>query len=282
MSTKSILSKFLQDSLGSSAGIEDEDRSPNPFDNDEEGTVILIHRPPTKFDKICDAVSAQISLWKGGALVTEQDCDAALMKMDSLKLKHHELQVRTSAISQELLEVKQLLRAEVIARKADIKKLSDEVQDLKKDKLELRRIMLVRALSTSLQHHLTVQFPGLFTTKYTFSCTFDDIVAKVTKSGDAIHQQTLKKIEQLFIDEGVELEDIAPMIKQIRELGTSTSHPRTMVSVTGEEYVPSSAQLEEMISVVSLEESLKKDAKVLLNVLRKVVQSDAELFYSKV
>jgi hypothetical protein len=91
---------------------------------------------------------------------------------------------------------------------------------------------------------------------------------------DAIHQQTLKKIEQLFIDEGVELEDIAPMIKQIRELGTSNSH---MVSVTGEEYVPSSVQLEEMISVVSLEESLKKDAKVLLNVLRKV-----ELFYSNV
>jgi hypothetical protein len=134
--------------------------------------------------------------------------------------------------------------------------------------------MLVRALSTSLQHHLTVQLPGLFTTKHTFSCSFDDIVAKVTKSGDAIHQQTLKKIEQLFIDERVELEDIAPMIKQIRELGTSNSH---MVSVTGEEYVPSSVQLEEMISVVSLEESLKKDAKVLLNVLRKV-----ELFYSNV
>jgi hypothetical protein len=127
---------------------------------------------------------------------------------------------------------------------------------------------------------MTEKFPGVFTTKYPYSCTFDSIATKVSGKNNKSFNETLSWIKQLFTAQGVDEEDISICIKQIRDLGTTTSHPCTMVNQSGNEYVPSADEMRVLISEVNLARALKDDALKLLHVLEAIVPVGTDLLYS--
>jgi putative heme iron utilization protein len=74
----------------------------------------------------------------------------------------------------ELMEVRQKLRVEIETRSKENSKLQAQVLGLIEERTTSRQI---RALSTSLQYHLTRLFPTLKFSKYAYSCTFDNIAS---------------------------------------------------------------------------------------------------------
>jgi hypothetical protein len=94
-------------------------------------------------------------------------------------------------LTAELMEVRQKLRAEIETRSLESSKLQAQVhgfqaqvRGLIEERTMSRQIMLIRALSTSLQYHLKRRlFPTLKFTKYAYSCTFDNLAQKVNTSG---------------------------------------------------------------------------------------------------
>ncbi len=103
---------------------------------------------------------------------------------------------------------------------------------------EGQRVMLIRALGTSFQYALTQKFPGLFTSKYSYSCTFTDIAKKVATQNNALFNSTLSDVKKLFVENGIEEADISSLIASIRQLGVSTSHMTFMIGANGVEYKP--------------------------------------------
>jgi hypothetical protein len=144
--------------------------------------------------------------------------------------------------------------------------------------------MLIGALSTSLlQYHLTRLFPHLKFSKYAYCCTFDNIAKKVNTSGADCDMNQLKRIERMFLELGVENDEISDTIKLIQELGTSTSHPTAMIDVEGNQYTgtPNYEEIQQIIEHVDLSNEFKDAATVLLNILRQIVPSGTTLLYSK-
>ena len=67
---------------------------------------IVVIRQPTKFDKLCDSLAKMIVSWKDGSIpVTEDQCREALGVIDVIKEKHADLQSRTSAFSEQIIQI---------------------------------------------------------------------------------------------------------------------------------------------------------------------------------
>lgn len=97
-----------------------------------------------------------------------------------------ELKVKVDKLMQDLETLRQELKDEVDARKQQNSDLKMKIDDLTSEREELRRVMLVRALATATQFALTEQFPGVFgKKKFRYACTYDDIKAVVSKTGDS-------------------------------------------------------------------------------------------------
>jgi hypothetical protein len=91
----------------------------------------------------------------------------------------------------------------------------------------------------------------------------------------------LKRIERMFLELGVENDEISDTIKLIQELGTSTSHPTAMIDVEGNQYTPNYEEIQQIIEHVDLSDEFKDATTVLLNILRQIVPSGTTLLYSK-
>lgn len=97
------------------------------------------------------------------------------------------------------------------------------------------------------------------------------------KTYNAENAERLRNITKLFLDQGVDENDISFLIKTIRELGTENSLPTTMKDKDGNDFFPT---LQEAIDFVSLSPRVKEDATVVLNVLKALVPKGSNLLYS--
>lgn len=256
-------------------------------DNDEGGstTLISIRRKPTKFDKLVMDITKFVCDVKSGQKMTDQDCDNALAILDKIKNTHHDLQQLTSTLSKEIFELKGKIDAETKVREETNQLMLSKIDELELSNKTLyneynnmKNVMLVRALATSFQFSLTKLFPGLFTSRYAFSCTFDDVQAKVEKKKNPIFDQELTAVVKLFQEKGVEKEDVPLLIKTIRELGTEHSHVTTVKD--GEiERKATAADIELAITNADIDATIKSDAKILLSVLEMIVPAGHDLLY---
>jgi ribosomal protein L29 len=185
------------------------------------------------------------------------------------------------------------LAAEVLLRQKTEQDLQTQIDQLKagneslirsrdeviRSRDEGQRVMLIRALGTSFQYALTQKFPGVFTTKYPYSCTFNDIDKKITALHDTSYDAILADMKSFFSARGIENSDINALIKTIREVGTATSHLTEMIDANAVAYKPSAADLREVINVVQLPETIKADARILLDALDSIVPASRDLLY---
>ena len=271
-------------------------------------------RKPSKFDRICDSLGKMIVSWKDGSVpVTNDQCQEALKIIEHIKEKHAELQSKTSALSEQIILIQSQLTAEVARRnkkeqdlqsqidtlKASNVELKADTVELKADTVELKaaiveltanvelkeardesqRVLLVRALGTSFQYALTQKFPGLFTTRYPFACTFKEIDAKVTAKNDAQFNLTLANVKSFFLQRGIESDDINTLINIIRRIGICTTHMIEMVDTNGVAFKPTAADLHEVINKVNLPATFKDDARILLDALDSIVPTGNDLLY---
>ena len=258
-------------------------------DGDDFGPpkAIVVIRQPTKFDKLCDSLAKTIVSWKDGSVaVTENQCREALSVIDVIKERHPDLQSKTSALSEQIIQIQSQLASEVLLRKQKEQELQSQIDVLKADNESLirirdegQRVMLVRALGTSFQYALTQKFPGVFTTKYPFSCTFDNIDRKVTALNDATFDATLASVKAFFTAREIQVADINVLIKNIREIGTSTSNMTEVIDSNGVAFNPSAADLHGVINAVALSDSIKDDARILLDALNSIVPTHGDLLY---
>jgi polyhydroxyalkanoate synthesis regulator phasin len=122
---------------------------------DDESSTLCIVRGTTisNFDRTYAEISSLLEEWKKSGTCTEESCAEALNKLSELKKIYCDHLNKAAALSDELLEVRQKLREEVSARSSETTALKENVQILEgklrvleDNKLELRRLMLVRNL----------------------------------------------------------------------------------------------------------------------------------------
>jgi acetolactate synthase small subunit len=176
------------------------------------------------------------------------------------------------------------LESERICERERISQLESEricererISQLESERICERELMLVRALATSFQYALTQKFPGLFTTLFPYSCTFNDISKKVSKQSNDTFNTTLEEVTNVFISHGTDAEDINDLINIIRELGTSSSHVTKLIDGK-----PSAADLLEIINHSPLPPNIKIAARTLLDALVFIVPPGKDLLYCAV
>jgi hypothetical protein len=86
-------------------------------------------------------------------------------------------------------------------------------------------------------------------------------------------------VKTFFSNRGIQSSDIKTLIKNIRNVGTSTGHMTEMIDANGVAFKPSAADLHEVINAVDLPESIKEDARILLDALNSIVPADCDLLY---
>jgi hypothetical protein len=176
------------------------------------------------------------------------------------------------------------LESERICERERISQLESEricererISQLESERICERELMLVRALATSFQYALTQKFPGLFTTLFPYTCTFNDISKKVSKQSNDTFNTTLEEVTNVFISHGTDAEDINDLINIIRELGTSSSHVTKLIDGK-----PSAADLLEIINHSPLPPNIKIAARTLLDALVFIVPPGKDLLYCAV
>ena len=163
------------------------------------------------------------------------------------------------------------LKDAVDARIQLVTNLNAKLRELTSERDELRKVMIVGQLATATQFALTEQFSGAFMkTKFSYSCTFDDIKARVLMTGDVNHETKLNEAIAMFEASGIDETDISSQLNVIREIGTRNSHPTTMISSDQTEYVPTPEQLLELIENTNLQENIKDTAKTLVGILQQL------------
>ncbi len=70
----------------------------------------------------------------------------------------------------------------------------------------------------------------------------------------------------------------AEMIKEIRGIGTDTSHSFTMIISEGQEYSPNVQQVRAIIEEVDLYDEYKKYARIALKVIETIVPLGSKIF----
>ena len=255
----------------------------------DEGTTNIIILPSSnQFEKACDDVLARIKSWKDGTFeLSADEVKWAEDKITWIKQKHHSFLSKLNYLNSDITELRGRLRSEEERRKLENCELKGKITQLESDKLELRRVMIVRQLAQSVQYYMTKQFPAdVFKTKFSHQCTFENIESKAGKSTDPNVQQIFTDISNKFIECGVDdLSDVGPMIKEIRELGTGVSHPNRMIRVNKlgvfEEFVPTVEDVRTIINEVDLPLDLKQYANILVDMLIKLVPPNTPIVYSK-
>lgn len=200
---------------------------------------------------------------------------------------YSELLSNTTALSDKIIQIQsqwkkteQELQSQIDKLKADQESLKADQETLIPIRDEGLRLMLIRTLATSFQYALTQKFPGVFKTRYPFSCTFNEIDKKVTTQNDESFHATLAAVKSFFLERGIQSYDINTLIKNIREMGTPTIPFFTkMLDVNGVPFKPSAADLHEVINVANLPASIKDDARILLDALDSIVPAGCDLLY---
>jgi hypothetical protein len=255
--------------------------------DDEYPTSIIVLKKQSKFNKLCDSLEQMISLWKEKSVpVTVEECEDALKIIENLKETHAVLQTRTSALSEQIIQLQSQLAAEVRLREKTERELQSQIDQLRASNVSLissrdegQRVMLIRALGTSFQYALTQKFPGVFTTKYPYSCTFNDIDKKISAQRNVLYDNTLADVKSFFLTRGIVAADINGLIKTIREVGTASSHVTEMIGADGVAFKPSAADLHGVINSSTLSDTIKEDARVLLEALTSIVPPNGDLLY---
>lgn len=263
----------------------------------EQSQPIVLIRTASEFDKTCDSLAKLIVSWKEGSLpVTNEQCEEAMGIIGTLREKYGDLSSKTSALSEQIVMIQSQLATERRERQSSERDLQTKIDELQSSKRDLqtkvdklmimsaerdeeRRVMLIRALGTSFQYALTQKFPGVFTTKYPYSCTFNDIDRKIAAQHNASYDAILESVKTFFSERGIEPSDINALIKTIRELGTATGHVTEAIDANGVTYKPCAADLHQVINVANLSEAVKADARILLDALASIVPTGGDLLY---
>lgn len=226
----------------------------------------------SEHEVIYEQLHARIASWTIGGDGDDVEKNRALEELKRLRKLFREKENMVESLSSDILSLQRLIKKEKEDRKKETEDLKKRVGQLEKDKQDLRRVMLVRSLATATQFAITKKFGGLFSSRYAYSTTVDDVRAKVNspKCADPLAANTFNAITKLFVDQGVAESDIAPLIKTIREVGTDYSHPMEMVNADGSEYQPDYTQMKEIIDFAPLTYEMKADAQILLNVLKEI------------
>jgi len=234
--------------------------------------------PEADFNTRMDKVREKIRKWKLDGDFGDEQADV-LAELKVLKRLFKDKEESVDALSTEVVKHRRQIRKEKKERESDNKNLSDMIADLEKDKLDLRRVMLVRALATATQFAVAEKFNGLFSGRYAYSTTIDDIRKKVySKSNtDAKSTATYRAMIALFAAEGVNEADVPQLIKNIRKIGTNNIHPMTMIDSQGLEHQPDVVEMSQIIAASPVEVVLKDDAVILLRVLAKIQDKNLPL-----
>ena len=236
------------------------------FNLDDNTAIVIVREEEPEFDRRYNNLKGKIEGWKVGSTVaSDHDYDSALRDLDSMRRES-----KISALQNEIFEIKQALRQEKQDRKDEQEKMQLSISRLQNVNLNVRKLRLVCALATAVQFAITQKFPELKFSKFPFSCTINDIKGKIDKAKKPELSERFQGIIALFVKHGIGEEDIADTIRIIREIGTLSSHPTTMINEDGVEFIPSAEQLREYIVSLSesdLDSDRKVDASALLSVL---------------
>lgn len=86
-------------------------------------------------------------------------------------------------------------------------------------------------------------------------------------------------MKAFFSTRGIESNDINTLVKNIRNVGTSTSHMTEMIDANETSFKPTADDLHQIINNVNLPEDTKADARTLLDALVSIVPPSCDLLY---
>jgi hypothetical protein len=232
--------------------------------------MIVSQSSQSNFEHKYSSLKKKLLNWKSeAASATLDDYDEALQELECMKLEYTNRKETIVSLQQEIMVLRESLETEKMERKKDVANLEHKISCIEKKYEQMtqevsqqRKMMLIRSMATASQFQMTQQFPaGTFTTKYPYSCTFDNIKSKVTGKSTQ-HDEALSNIVGLFTDQNIPELDISECIKIVRELGTSYSHPTTMADDEGNVFCPGATQLRQFIDEVSFPNDQAKEAAV--------------------
>jgi hypothetical protein len=84
-------------------------------------------------------------------------------------------------------------------------------------------------------------------------------------------------VKSFYLHRGIESDDINSLIKTIGELGVFCSHVPAIVGASGMEHKPSAADLRGVINSFQLSDTVKVDARILLDALISIVPANSDL-----
>jgi hypothetical protein len=262
------------------------------IDDPESPYSVLIIKKKSLFEIQYDLLRQKIQGWETRQMIPKAESDDAIKILNELGKMNQSLKCQTDALCGQIIELQHQLALESKSRIETETIMTDRISHLERDricqsekisKLERDRIcesekishlerensqlvhdricerelMLIRALATSFQYALTQKFPGLFTTHFPYACTFNDISKKVSKQSNVTWDTTLQDVTNIFLSHGTDAEDINPLIKVIRELGTRSSHVTIMIDANGNQRKPSAKELLEIIDHSPLHPDIK-------------------------
>ena len=256
------------------------------LDDQESPYAVLFIKNKSAFETQCNLIRQKIQGWETRQMIPKAESDDALKILKELGNIHQSLKSQTDALSGQIIQLQHLLALESKSRIETesmllerISQQESEITQLKRERICERELMLIRSLATSFQYALTQKFPGLFTTLFPYACTFNDISKKVSKQSNDTFNTTLQAVTNIFISRGTDAEDINPLIKIIRELGTSSSHVTKLIDENGNQRKPSAQELLEIIDRSPLRPEIRGAARTLLVALEFVVPPGEDLLY---
>jgi len=186
--------------------------------------------------------------------------------------------LKITQLNNELLLVKAALAEEKHDRMEESAGLKNRIKILEEECVTQKSKMVLRALSTALQSAMVRKFPeGTFSKKYPWTVTYDIIVEKAAKLKDNEINKILRCIVESFNKCDILEVDIGTTLKAFRELGTSTSHPTTVLNGEGVEIVPTFDDLlyvVEHIPLSYMDGVERKDARSILGTLKLISTTD--------
>ena len=150
--------------------------------------------------------------------------------------------------------------------------LEKEISIMKNERIMERNLMLVRQLATSYQYR-AAKYVDVGDAKRRYCTTHHQIMSSAKKRG-VENVRKANDIEQEFFRLSPNLSEtdhIANIIKQVRELGTSTSHPSLMIHDDLSESPPTSADMALIINALFdakvIGADVRDDSLVILGVI---------------
>lgn len=125
--------------------------------------------------------------------------------------------------------------------------------------------MLSRATATAIQAHMVKSFPTLIEQKHLWTWTYEDSEETINENkNNPIIVNEWKRIQKLFTDQGIKIEDIGCTLQAVRLLAPYESYPPAIIDSICSNYIPS----KEEFMVIETSSLLPEFIKMLVEVLK--------------